>query len=313
MEIATHGFVLWDVETTGASPTEDHIISIGAVMAVFSAHKGFEFKGEFHSFVATQRAMDPEAEAVHHISSDMIADAPKFPKALEQFTKWITSFGYDKVILTGHNSSKFDDLILLCNMTQHSLAVDDFFETIQCYGTLDTLKAFRAINKIALAQKVIGAEDLPKFVDTGKVSYTLGNCHLHYVGKPIGDTAHDALVDSRALFNICSSPKWLALFQCNVLALMAHVVPVVKAVKALKQLSGLLYQHRIEKLKHAVFEDDEDAPEDEHVDAAWGNVREDNKALLASSPIWGVAKDNVRLCLNCITFCTVDDQTHTCF
>ncbi len=64
--------VVFDVETSGLSPRSGHrIIEIGAV-----ALEGKIIVGEFHTMIDSGCAIDPRAEAVHAITSEMLRDSP---------------------------------------------------------------------------------------------------------------------------------------------------------------------------------------------------------------------------------------------
>lgn len=322
MEAYQDGFLIWDVETTGNNPVEDDIISIGGVMTCFEHKKGLTCLGDFSTYVHTTRRIDPEAEAVHHISQEMIQDAPVFREAIQTFHNWIRSFKMDRIVFIGHNASKFDDLILHCNMVNHQMQLQDFCSAIRVNGFMDTLKMLKALAKKALATKKWTYMDLPKIVDTGKVSYALGHCHLCFTGQVI-ESAHDALADSRALFNVCASEKFMKLIDYDKQHFMSFILPLEKALSALHSQSGLLYQYKLEQIKFATMMDgDEEEQEEEkgkdlHVDPAWGNIH----APLPMEPIWSECKvsfvsssSSMRVCLNCMTWVKVDVQdTHQCW
>jgi DNA polymerase III epsilon subunit len=66
--------VVFDVETTGLSPrTGDRICEIGAVRL-----KGTVEFSRFQSLVHPERTIPPRVTAIHHITDDMVASAPRF-------------------------------------------------------------------------------------------------------------------------------------------------------------------------------------------------------------------------------------------
>ncbi len=67
-------FVVFDVETTGLSPrTGDRICEIGAVRI-----RGTVEFGRFQSLVNPERPIPPRVTAIHHITDEMVAGAPRF-------------------------------------------------------------------------------------------------------------------------------------------------------------------------------------------------------------------------------------------
>jgi DNA polymerase III epsilon subunit family exonuclease len=70
-------FISVDVETTGLDPRRDAIIEIGAVKV-----RGGEIVEEFDTLISIDRLIPPDAQRVHHISSDMLIGAPSIGDAL---------------------------------------------------------------------------------------------------------------------------------------------------------------------------------------------------------------------------------------
>lgn len=73
-------FTVFDVETTGMSPTRDRIIQIGAVRIDKDG-----FVSRFNTFVNPGRMIPPSLVCVHHITDEMVASAPNFSKAGRDF------------------------------------------------------------------------------------------------------------------------------------------------------------------------------------------------------------------------------------
>lgn len=85
MEIKKTEFVVFDVETTGLSPTGgDRIIEIAAIRI-----KEGRVTGEFYSLVNPKRALSAQATLVNQITQDMIADAPDATVVLPQLIEFI--------------------------------------------------------------------------------------------------------------------------------------------------------------------------------------------------------------------------------
>jgi DNA polymerase-3 subunit epsilon len=86
---------VFDTETTGLSPQDDEIISIGAVRIV----NGRLLRQEtFDRLVDPGRPVDPASMAVHGLSSEMLAHQPAIDEVLPLFAQ----FAQDTV-LVGHN------------------------------------------------------------------------------------------------------------------------------------------------------------------------------------------------------------------
>ena len=73
-------FTVFDVETTGMSPTNDRIVEIAAVRI----DPGGKLE-RFQTLVHPGRRIPPAATSVHHISDDMVQDAPNFKEAILGF------------------------------------------------------------------------------------------------------------------------------------------------------------------------------------------------------------------------------------
>ena len=87
-------FIIFDVETTGLSPSfGDRVIEIAAIKV-----KNLEPIAEFHSFIDPQRKLSWEAFLVNRISPDMLEGAPKAKEILPKFMEFLGD-GY----LIGHN------------------------------------------------------------------------------------------------------------------------------------------------------------------------------------------------------------------
>ncbi len=303
-EIYNHFFVFYDTESTDNKPTLADIISLGAVLAVLDHGVNFRKLGEFHEFIQTRKPIEEDAIAVHHITPQILIanKAQPFPDVLKSFQDWIKQFlkqPTDRLTLVAHNGAGFDDLIMFCNFAQNRMGFDSFLDEIHCHGFLDTLKMLRAVTREALERKTMTSDHLPKKESTGKVSFALGCCHECFCQCPIGDEAHNALVDSQALFRICSSPAFLALIgNADKRKWLSYVVLREQAVKQLKQQAGLRYEARLEQLRDAeVVEEDDEEKKDW---GAWGNVDEEP----SSKPVFKIDNiaDGRRLCLNCMRF-----------
>jgi DNA polymerase III epsilon subunit-like protein len=278
-------FIFWDVESTSKEPTQDDIISMGGVMSKYNNTR-FTKISEFHTYVNTPKSIDPEAEAIHHISRKDIAQAPTFAEAVLLFENWILSAKQqpsDRIIFLAHNGRKFDDVILFCNFVQNRLNFDDFLNRINCYGFVDTLKMLRVLFK----NKPLC--DLPKNSSTSRVSFALGNCYSSFCKTGVLTNAHDALVDSQALFDVFNSVNVCSLF--DTLSLFQHVIIKEKSMKWIKQTAGIAFQSLIDHVKEQPL---------------------DNQERMTTDPCWEelspLSKSEARLCLNCMNFYRIGDH-----
>ena len=88
--------IILDTETTGLDPSRgDRIVEIGCLELVNRLPSG----ETFHVFINPERAMSPEAEAVHGISDAVLADKPKFADIVEGFLEFV---GSDPLVI--HNA-----------------------------------------------------------------------------------------------------------------------------------------------------------------------------------------------------------------
>lgn len=78
--------IILDTETTGLDPAEGHrIIEIGCVELINRRLTG----NHYHQYLNPEREVDPGAVEVHGISSEMLADKPRFADIVEEFMVFI--------------------------------------------------------------------------------------------------------------------------------------------------------------------------------------------------------------------------------
>jgi DNA polymerase-3 subunit epsilon len=88
-------FTVFDTETTGLSPSDDEIISIGAVRIV----NGRLLRQEsFDRLVDPGRPVDPAATRIHGISAQMLEGQPTIEEVLPLFARFA-----EGTVLVGHN------------------------------------------------------------------------------------------------------------------------------------------------------------------------------------------------------------------
>lgn len=89
--------IIFDTETTGLDSREDRIIELGGVEMV----NRFPTGRTFHFFINPQgRQIHADAQAVHGISADQLADKPVFGAIVDEFVELI-----DGAKLVAHNAN----------------------------------------------------------------------------------------------------------------------------------------------------------------------------------------------------------------
>ncbi|MDX5363982.1 MAG: DNA polymerase III subunit epsilon [Pseudazoarcus pumilus] len=125
--------VLLDTETTGLDWRNGHrVIEIGCVEMINRSLTG----RHYHVYLNPEREIDAEAEAVHGISLDFLADKPKFADIADEFEEFVR--GSELVI---HNAP-FDVGFLdheLSRLGRQKLAAI-------CAGVVDTLRMAKEQN-----------------------------------------------------------------------------------------------------------------------------------------------------------------------
>ncbi len=295
----TNRFFIWDTESTGIKPTEDDIISLGGVLCEYDGRK-FVKIDEFHSYVDTDRKIDPAAQSVHHISKQTIRGQPRFPEMVKILRTFLVQHQPGpncRIIFVAHNGSKFDDIILYCNFVQHNLNFDRFLKDVHCYGFVDTLKYLRGMLKDA------PYKDKPKDANTGRESFALGHCYTTFCGSgQCFENAHDALADSRALFDVLNSEQISA--KINLVKIFENVVAKEKQLKWVKQTAGVAFQTREQNtMKESRPEFKETKEADLPSELRNVPIFEPEDSLPSDSK-----KRPYRLCMNCVSFVRVEEH-----
>lgn len=98
--------IIWDTETTGLSPSKNHIVEIAMMELECTSPKGTPFT--FSSLVHPPGDSAPRAASrVHGITNDMMQDAPRFDKVWDGVLEYINYVSHQrgKPILVAHNLS----------------------------------------------------------------------------------------------------------------------------------------------------------------------------------------------------------------
>ena len=156
--------IYFDTETTGIRSDKDKIIEL-------AAYDPLEERS-FCAFINPGFPIPPEATAIHHITDEMVADAPGFKEIGQAFL----NFCPENTVLIAHNNHAFDKLFVEAEFSRAQLLIPD-------WEYLDTLKWARRYRP-----------DLPR--------HTLQ--HLREVYSIEANNAHRALDDVMVLYRVFS-------------------------------------------------------------------------------------------------------------
>lgn len=92
--------IYYDTETTGVRNDRDRIVELAAFDPVDNR--------SFCTFINPGIPIPPEASAIHHITDEMVKEAPSFQGAAELFL----AFCPENAVLIAHNNDAFDKLFL---------------------------------------------------------------------------------------------------------------------------------------------------------------------------------------------------------
>lgn len=286
----TYRYFFWDVESTSSSPMKDDIISLGGVLAEYNRFtKKFIKIAEFHSYVSTPKQISPGALAVHHITPDMLIGQPTFPEMIEKLIEFHKEHqkSHHRLIMIAHNGSRFDDIMLYCNFVEHRMFFEDFLKSINCYGFVDSIKFLKSILKNSDCQ--------PVSKETGRVSYALGCCYTSYCvedGSKLKD-AHDALVDSIALYKVFDSPKVSCKFSQT--ELIKFVVLTERTIENLRKSSSIVIRER----------------EQTYLNDYKNPKGPEETVVYDDQPKFDDSSEEKRLCLNCLLYVSTTEH-RTC-
>jgi DNA polymerase III subunit epsilon len=113
--------IFYDFETTGTDIQNDRVIELAA----FDPY----LKKTFERFINPGRAIPQAATAIHHITDEMVKDAPTFEIVGPEFLK----FCQGDIVLVAHNNDNFDYLFLLQETKRYQIDLPP-------WPKIDTLK-----------------------------------------------------------------------------------------------------------------------------------------------------------------------------
>ncbi|MEM8727734.1 MAG: DUF3820 family protein [Chlamydiota bacterium] len=116
--------IYYDTETTGIRPDKDRLVEIAAFDPVRDR--------TFHGLINPGCPIPPEASAIHHISDEMVRDAPDFAEVAKRFIEFCSGDG----ALIAHNNDAFDKPFLEHECKRHSVSLPN-------WSYIDSLKFAR--------------------------------------------------------------------------------------------------------------------------------------------------------------------------
>jgi DNA polymerase-3 subunit epsilon len=114
--------IIFDTETTGLDPAQGHrIVEIGCVEIVNRTPTG----NNLHIYLNPDRDSDPEALAVHGLTTEFLSDKPRFAEVADEFIKFIQG-----AELIAHNAA-FDVKFFNAELAKIGRGpIADFCETV---------------------------------------------------------------------------------------------------------------------------------------------------------------------------------------
>ena len=128
-------FTVFDVETTGMSPVFDRVVEIAARRIDADGSESV-----FETLVDPVRSIPAAAVAVHHITDDMVAGAPRFGEAARNFLEFSAGS-----TLVAHNA-RFDLAFLQEGLARHGMqlwqgkTIDSLRLVKRCYPGLPSYR-----------------------------------------------------------------------------------------------------------------------------------------------------------------------------
>jgi DNA polymerase III epsilon subunit-like protein len=189
-------YVLFDLETTGGSRTDDEIIEIAAM--VLGPDGIFLEDGSFDALVKPTKQVTTFITSLTGITNEMVAGAPPFRWVINEFFEFVqglcsnfsstTSTSIEKVVFVAHNGRVFDVPFLLRSLEKHNLR-HLWFNNPRFGPILDTLD---------IARKIFN--NSPQSPSNLK----LGTLFQFLTGRAM-ETSHRALGDVKGLYTVFRS------------------------------------------------------------------------------------------------------------
>lgn len=106
--------IIYDTETTGVKAEKDRVIELAAYDPVNDR--------TFEQLINPGCPIPPDATAIHHITNEMVANAPTFAEAIPEFLK----FCEGDVVLIAHNNDTFDYHFLKWEFSRASIPMPNW-------------------------------------------------------------------------------------------------------------------------------------------------------------------------------------------
>lgn len=197
--------ISFDCESTGLSCERDQIVEFGAAVWLYD---GTEFSeiGTFCQYAKpTIATMSKGAYLVTGINMDKLRDMPPIHIVLGQFTKFIDNTCVDDTIpriLLSYNGFRYDIPILVNELERcPSTSAITYFRR---------LKIELAIDVLPFCRQYIEKTDMKRRADGG-CSFKLGDVYASMCKRELSG-AHGALADSRAVLDVVTTNKLVAIF-----------------------------------------------------------------------------------------------------
>ena len=186
-------YVLFDLETTGGSRTDDDIIELAAMIL---GPDGIALEdGSFDSLIRPTKDVSTFIASLTGISNDMVQSAPNFSVVGVDFFLFIddvvknfssaSSTTIEKIILVAHNARVFDVPFLMRSLHRHNL--HHLWDDNRYGWTIDTLQIARCIFQNPATRK--------------PTNMKLGTLFQFVTGNEM-ETCHRAMSDVKALYAI---------------------------------------------------------------------------------------------------------------
>lgn len=160
--VSNFRFVAWDTETTGSSPSSDHVVELAAI----SFDEDFEHR-RFQSLVKPPVPIPVDVVKIHGINDDMVKQAPPVAVVLERFYEFLEWSGSPRVLMA-HNAG-FDvgmvhrhwngprEIVLDTCMMAKSLLADlpqHRLESLANHFKVETGRLHRALEDVKVLKEV---------------------------------------------------------------------------------------------------------------------------------------------------------------
>lgn len=139
--------IFLDTETTGKSVEEKHrIVEIGCVK--YCNRKAID---KFQIYLNPQRNIDIEAEKVHGLSTEFLADKPIFKDIVNDFWRFITSNNAleNKIEILAHNA-EFDISFINYELSLINHEIDNIKKIVTVTDTLKLAKSIDPRQRVSL-------------------------------------------------------------------------------------------------------------------------------------------------------------------